>query len=510
MKKRLLATIMSLAMVTSLTACGAPKETTEVAIAVEAPAEVPKTEAAPRTEVETESASEKTEAMVEEATSENEIIQWTNEEIKKEVINKLGKEDTDTVTVQEAASIEDYINISLYENFDTNDLKYLTNITELMVSGDKVEDISFVKELFNLKYLTFVSQNLTDLSPLVGNTSIENLMIQTYGLEDLSGLSGMTSLKRLEVYTDILSDVSTLGELHSLEECDINSNCLETIKGDFSSLSNFKHMIIYNDVLVDATALTTIPFILGTEQRIKLDSSVISDETLIALAEKSYEKWCLECKTNGKEQEYQNSYIYDNFVVNCSNYEVYEARIEQLIEEKGHPRDLIPVVTEKPQPVNTLQEEFVKPEFELDGQLICLTCSLQTLLDYGYEVADNTDLTDKLAPGMRKSLRLVKNGTIYLQVDVKNMDEKVAKTLNECNTYSIEYDASDIELEERPALYVVKCPCNHQERGECSESGYISWDSKYDCWGKALTNRYEGFYLFFSPEEGSISMRVSN
>ena len=148
MKKRLLLTIMSLTMLLSLTACGSKEE-----VAVAEPAfEVAVEEPASEQPVPAES----TEPVTEETSNEDEIIQWTNDEIKKEVQRCLNKEETDTVTVAEAASIVDY-DISLNENFDTTDIKYLTGVEKLSINGDKITDISFIKSLSNVTILNIYS-----------------------------------------------------------------------------------------------------------------------------------------------------------------------------------------------------------------------------------------------------------------------------------------------------------------------------------------------------------------
>lgn len=488
MKKRLLLTIMSLTMLLSLTACGSKEE-----VAVAEPAfEVAVEEPASEQPVPVES----TEQVTEETSNKDEIIQWTNDEIKKEVQRCLNKEETDTVTVAEAASIVDY-DISLNENFDTTDIKYLTGVEKLSINGDKITDISFIKSLPNVTILNIYSENLTDLSPLKDNKSIESLSIRTYGLEDLYGLSGMTSLKYLGVNTDALSDISTMSEFISLETCWITSYNLESVTGDFSKLTNLYEVSIGSDVLTDATALSTVPFVLGEDQCIYFSDCLLSETTISKLADWTYEKWCLECKTNGEEKHYQSADNYYNTgLVDFNNNQasdLYDLYLEQLITEKGHPRDLIPVA-EKPQPVNNLQENFDKMEFELDGQLISLPCSLQTLLDYGYVVADDTDITDKLSPRSEEDfIELSKpNSNINIIVEVINQDEKLAKELSECSVYYFKYDASEIEIEERPEFYIIKCKREHPERGECSESGYISWDSDAECLESSLYMPYYG------------------
>jgi len=306
----------------------------------------------------------------------------------------------------------------------------------------------------------------------------------------------MTSLKYLRVNTDALSDISTMDEFIGLETCWITSYNLESVTGDFSKLTNLHEIHLYSEVLSEATTISALPFVLGEKQEIYFSDCLLSETTISKLADWTYEKWCLECKTNGEEKNYQHESRYMTGSVDFNNNQVsnlYDSYLEQLITEKGNPRDLIPVA-EKPQPVNTLQENFDKMEFELDGQLISLPCSLQTLLDYGYVVTDDTDITDKLRPRSDESFIYLSkpNSNINIIVDVINQDEKLAKALSECSVYYFKYDASEIEIEERPEFYIIKCLEEHPERGQCSESGYISWDSYAECLGSSLNMFYYG------------------
>ena len=192
-------------------------------------------------------------------------IKWTNKEIQ-QCIEKL---EGQSIAPTEAASIDsDRLEIHLYNDFNTEDLRYLTGITGLYLYAEKLEDISFIENMTQLKDLYIESESLTDLSPLTNNTTIENLELNVNEVESISELSGMTSLKSLYIRGNKLADISTLSELVSLEECGFKSNSLETITADFSNLTNLTYVKIISDKLTDTTALSTLPKISGVEQEV--------------------------------------------------------------------------------------------------------------------------------------------------------------------------------------------------------------------------------------------------
>ena len=192
-------------------------------------------------------------------------IKWTNKEIQQCIENLVGR----SIAPTEAASISsDRLEIHLDNDFNTEDLRYLTGITGLYLYAEKLEDISFIESMTQLKDLYIESESLTDLSPLTNNTTIENLELNVNEVESISDLSGMTLLKSLYVRGNRLSDISTLSELVSLEECGFKSNSLETITADFSNLTKLTYIKIISDKLTDATALSTLPKISGVEQEV--------------------------------------------------------------------------------------------------------------------------------------------------------------------------------------------------------------------------------------------------
>ncbi|MCM1328998.1 MAG: serine/threonine protein kinase, partial [Ruminococcus sp.] len=115
---------------------------------------------------------------------------------------------------------------------DIVNLKYMTNISELIISDNNITDLSAISGLTNLKKLTFHNndvsdisfaknlKNLTvfgaenngieDISALAGLKNLEELWIQNNGITDISALSGHTKLKWVSVADNLITDLTPL------------------------------------------------------------------------------------------------------------------------------------------------------------------------------------------------------------------------------------------------------------------------------------------------------------
>ena len=100
---------------------------------------------------------------------------------------------------------------------DIDDLKYMTNLTEIVINdneliypsvlgeltnlekltmhNNRISDISFVKNLTGLVVLGAGENNITDISPLRGLKELNELWLQNNAINDVSALSGHKQLK---------------------------------------------------------------------------------------------------------------------------------------------------------------------------------------------------------------------------------------------------------------------------------------------------------------------------
>ena len=175
------------------------------------------------------------------------------------------------------------------------DLKWLTNLEKLTVSGGVLDDgaalagctaleslsvsgstlstqvMEAIGTLTGLQELTLTECGISSIAPLAGLTGLTQLDLSSNAIRDISALSGLTALKRLDLSSNALisltglyglaeleyldvsynSIVSTvpLAEMTSLKELDVSSNALRSLDsiGNLTGLEKFS--AAYNELL---------------------------------------------------------------------------------------------------------------------------------------------------------------------------------------------------------------------------------------------------------------------
>ena len=102
------------------------------------------------------------------------------------------------------------------ENSDIELLKYMKNLTELSLIGNRISDISPLSGLTNLTDLALGGNRISDISPLSGLTNLKTLNLNLNEISDISTLSGLTNLTRLSLSENPLGDISPLKNLTNL------------------------------------------------------------------------------------------------------------------------------------------------------------------------------------------------------------------------------------------------------------------------------------------------------
>lgn len=196
-------------------------------------------------------------------------------------------EEYENIAVTSLEDLQLFLNIQyLYlENVDTiqdySPLSACKRLTNLQIDDSGLTDISFVKYLPNLGYLSIRDNEISDLTPLascksmynldiVGNPvrdlsglseiDIEYLYISASSVEDFSAFSNFENLTNLHMYGCGGRDLSALGELTGLETLGLYAE-------DFTS----------NNYWDDRTPLNNLSFISNLEALENLNLQGISD-----------------------------------------------------------------------------------------------------------------------------------------------------------------------------------------------------------------------------------------
>ena len=137
-----------------------------------------------------------------------------------------GSEISDGIEIPEYITIQDEqfstelteLNLSdrQLNNNDIEPLKYMVNLTELILGENEISDISALSGLTNLTTLVLQTNKISDISPLAGLVNLTVLMLPGNEISDISALSGLTNLDSLSLADNSITDLRPLAELKNL------------------------------------------------------------------------------------------------------------------------------------------------------------------------------------------------------------------------------------------------------------------------------------------------------
>ncbi len=107
------------------------------------------------------------------------------------------------------------LNVSGNQIVDINFLKNMVHLQELNLRDNQIEDLTPIRELINLTYLNLHSnRRINSIKPIENLINIETLILRNVTVDDeLSVLSNLGQLRRLNLRNCSLSDISPLVEL---------------------------------------------------------------------------------------------------------------------------------------------------------------------------------------------------------------------------------------------------------------------------------------------------------
>lgn len=138
---------------------------------------------------------------------------------------------------------------------DIENLKYMTRVSEIILSDNKLTDLSAVSELKQLQKLTFHNNRVSDLSFVKNLGSLTVLGAGNNLITDISPLSYRFGLNELWIYGNSIEDISVLSSFKHLEYLDISFNSIT----DLTPLSGCKFNLLkanYNDLNGSYDAIT--------------------------------------------------------------------------------------------------------------------------------------------------------------------------------------------------------------------------------------------------------------
>ncbi len=157
-------------------------------------------------------------------------------------------------------------------------VRNLTNLDRLELPKTMVLDLSPVRGLVNLKTLYLWDTNISDLSPLARLINLETLHINNTNVSDLSPLAGLINLKNIHTCgTPTISDLSPLAGLTKLEQVDM-------CHGAISDLTPLAGLTVVKDLRLGGNDISDISPLAGLTElnRLNLSGNHVSDISLVS------------------------------------------------------------------------------------------------------------------------------------------------------------------------------------------------------------------------------------
>lgn len=115
------------------------------------------------------------------------------------------------------------------EDEDIKNLKYMTNLKEIIISNNKITDLSVISNLTNLEKVTFHNNSVSDISFVKKLTKLKVFGAEGNGIKDISPLAGLKNLEEIWLSRNNISDISSLKNHTKLKRVSLSNNKLKSI-----------------------------------------------------------------------------------------------------------------------------------------------------------------------------------------------------------------------------------------------------------------------------------------
>lgn len=132
-------------------------------------------------------------------------------------------------------------------------LAELTAMEDLDVSGNSLMDLSFVKQMPNLKKLHAEGSYLTNLAGIEGSHKLEVLNLSNNDITSIAGIEKQDQLKSVDLTLNKVSDISYLSGREQLKSLKLGYNQLEKL--NLSNLPQLEELQLKNNRLSDLSSL---------------------------------------------------------------------------------------------------------------------------------------------------------------------------------------------------------------------------------------------------------------
>ena len=137
-------------------------------------------------------------------------------------------------------------------------LEYALNLQSLSLRLNRIEDISPLAGLTNLRYLD-LSQNdlIKDMSPVADLTQLRHLDLHGNSIRDISAVSGLTQLDTLLLRWNSIHSIVPITGLGGLEHLDLRGNYIKDVS-PLAGLQNLNDLNLHDNQITEITDLLAL------------------------------------------------------------------------------------------------------------------------------------------------------------------------------------------------------------------------------------------------------------
>ena len=137
---------------------------------------------------------------------------------------------------------------------DLSALSGLTQLEKLTYHNNSVSDLSFAKNLTKLKVIGAENNGITDLSPLSGMSGLEEIWLQNNNISDMSPLKKCTKVNSLSLWGNPIKDCSAASGMKNIRNLHLNGCGLKSLE-PFRSCTMLEYVYVGDNEITDLTPL---------------------------------------------------------------------------------------------------------------------------------------------------------------------------------------------------------------------------------------------------------------
>ncbi|HOZ46767.1 MAG TPA: leucine-rich repeat domain-containing protein [Candidatus Hydrogenedentes bacterium] len=136
-------------------------------------------------------------------------------------------------------------------------LEYATNLSDLRLAGNLLEDVTPLDGLRQLEHLDLSSNRLRDVSALQNATALRTLRLANNRISDLTPLAALVSIEVLDLSGNEVGVITALSSLTNLEGLNLAANRIVSLS-PLASLSALERLDVERNRVSDLTPLTKL------------------------------------------------------------------------------------------------------------------------------------------------------------------------------------------------------------------------------------------------------------